>query len=111
MGVSLTLWSGHRTRKDNPMKPQTEKQFQAKIIEVAKLFGWHYYHPYDSRRSPPGFPDLVLVKDRVLFRELKTEKGRLTAYQIAWGKRLMDAGSDFAVWRPSMINEIYKELR
>ena len=91
--------------------PQTEKQFQAKIIEVARIYGWCVYHTFDSRRSEKGFPDLVLVRERVLFRELKTEKGRLTAYQIAWGKRLMDAGSDFAVWRPSMLDEIYKELR
>ena len=92
------------------MKPQTEKQFQAKVIQVARICHWAVYHTFDSRRSEPGFPDLCLVRERVLFRELKTEKGRLTAYQIAWGKRLMDAGSDFAVWRPSMLDEIYKEL-
>ena len=89
----------------------TEKDFQHTVVEAAKLYGWIYYHTYSSKRSPAGFPDLVLVRERVLFRELKTEKGRLTAYQIVWGKRLTDAGSDYAVWRPSMLDEIYKELR
>ena len=94
----------------NPI-PQTEKQFQAKVIQVAKLCGWICYHTHDSRRSEPGFPDLVLVKERVIFRELKTDKGRLTPAQKMWGKDLTDAGADWAIWRPSMLEEIYKELR
>ena len=93
------------------MKPKTEKQFQAQVIQVAKLFGWHYYHPYDSRRSPPGFPDLVLVKDRVLFRELKTDKGRVSPAQKTWGVKLTDAGADWSIWRPAQLQAIYSELR
>jgi hypothetical protein len=27
---------------------------------LCKLLGVRYYHPYDSRRTVPGFPDLVL---------------------------------------------------
>ena len=88
----------------------TEKQFQSHIVQYAKRRGWLVYHTYDSRRSEPGFPDLVLVRERVLFRELKTDKGRLTQHQIAWGKHLRDAGSDYDVWRPSMMKDICKEL-
>lgn len=89
----------------------TEKQFQSHIVQFAKMRGWLVYHTYDSRRSEPGFPDLVLVRGkRVLFRELKTNKGRLTFHQIKWGKQLRDADSDYDVWRPSMMKDIHKEL-
>ena len=89
----------------------TEKDFQHTVVEVAKLYGWIHYHTYSSKRSPAGFPDLVLVRDRVLFRELKTDTGKLSPHQKLWGDKLTAAGADFAVWRPLMLNEIYKELR
>ena len=51
-----------------------------------------------------GFPDLVLVhpdKRQVLYRELKSERGRLTFEQHEWGRVLTAAGADYAVWRPA----------
>ena len=89
----------------------TEKQFQSQVVRIAKVFGWMAYHTYDSRRSEPGFPDLVLVRERVMFRELKTEKGRLTPAQKLWGERLKSAGSDYDIWRPSMKYKIQDDLR
>ena len=80
------------------------------VVKLAKLMGWVYYHTYDSRRSEPGFPDLVLVKDRVLYRELKTETGRLSGKQKAWGERLRRAGQSWEVWRPSQMREIFDVL-
>lgn len=88
----------------------SEKQFQSHLVMYAKNRGWMVYHTYDSRRCEPGFPDLVLVRDRVLYRELKSEKGRVTPAQKAWGEALVAAGADFAIWRPSQIKEIYLEL-
>ena len=64
---------------------QTEKQFQAAVVEYAELNGWLVYHTYDSRRSNPGFPDLVLVRDGwLVFAELKTEKGVVSRKQREW---------------------------
>ena len=88
----------------------TEKQFQSHIVHFAKMRGWLVYHTHDSRRSEPGFPDLVLVRGRVLFRELKTDKGRVTPDQKAWAASLEQAESDYKLWRPSMMPDIYKEL-
>ena len=89
-----------------------EKLFQSRVVQAAKIYGWLCYHTYDSRRSEPGFPDLVLIRDKVvMFRELKTDKGRLTAAQKSWGDNLTEAGSDYAVWRPKDMDEIVKELR
>ena len=88
----------------------TEKQFQTQVVMVAKANGWLVYHPYDSRRSAPGFPDLVLVRDRVLYRELKTNTGRVSKAQQEWGDALTKAGADFKVWRPRDMKAIVKEL-
>ena len=87
-----------------------EKQFQSQIVMVARANGWAVYHTYDSRRSEPGFPDLVLVRDRVLFRELKTDAGRVSKAQKAWGEKLTEAGADFKIWRPRDLKSILKEL-
>ena len=89
----------------------TEKQFQSKVITLAKTLGWKMYHTYDSRRSEPGFPDLVLVKNKVLFRELKTDTGKLRTEQKEWGDALTAAGCDFKVWRPRDMTSIILELK
>ena len=81
---------------------QREADFQQAVLDLAQLAGWRVYHTYDSRRSNPGFPDLVLVKPpMVLFVELKTDKGRLTAEQQEWIEDLMRCTEVEAhVWRP-----------
>ena len=47
-----------------------------------------------------------------MLRELKTEKGRLTKDQQAWGSRLRDAGVSWDVWRPADLHSgrIQREL-
>ena len=79
----------------------TEKQWMAMVTETAQLTGWAVYHTYDSRRSAPGFPDLVLARERVIFAELKTDRGRLSQPQTEWLERLSGAGSETYVWRPA----------
>jgi hypothetical protein len=81
----------------------TEAQWQRTITDLAETLGWLVYHTYDSRRSEPGFPDLVLVRagDRVVFAEIKRETGRLTDDQAQWWWALERAGAEIYVWRPS----------
>lgn len=78
----------------------TEKQFQADVIREARRAGWRVYHAFNSNRSTPGFPDLVLVRDRVIFAELKTATGKLTSEQDDWIQALRGAGITAVVWRP-----------
>lgn len=86
---------------------QSEAQFQAAVIEYATVCGWLIYHTHDSRRSNPGFPDLVLCRSgAVIFVELKSQKGRVSAAQQHW----LDALPHTRVWRPSDWNEIEQEL-
>ena len=81
----------------------TEAQFQAAVIELATRAGWLTHHEYDSRRSTPGYPDLVLVRaPRVLFIELKTQRGRVRPEQRAWLETLLNCpGVEVALWRPA----------
>lgn len=81
----------------------TEKAFQDTVVQAAELYGWWHYHTHDSRRSTPGFPDLVLIKPpKVIFLEVKREKGRLTVAQADVLAMLSDCSDvDAAVVRPS----------
>ena len=55
-----------------------EASFQRTVVEYAELRGWMVSQVADSRRATPGLPDLLLVRPpRVVFAELKTERGRL----------------------------------
>lgn len=86
-----------RTTVDN----LTEKEWQQQVVKLARTLNWRIYHTFDSRRSQPGFPDLVLVRDRVIYVELKRESGRLTDPQHSWLTDLRDAGAEVYLWRPS----------
>lgn len=97
-------------------KGMTEAQLQSMTIDLAARIGWMSYHTHDSRRSQPGFPDLVLVhprQRRVLWRELKSEIGRLRSEQATWVEALRLVGQDVGVWRPSdwTSGRIERELR
>jgi VRR-NUC domain len=57
-----------------------------------------------------GFVDLVLVRERVVFAELKAAKTRITRAQIQWLDALADAGAEVYVWRPGDWQEIEQVL-
>lgn len=94
------------------MARTSEKDFQAQILELARLSGWRCYHTFDSRRSAAGFPDLMLVRPPVvLFAELKTEGGKIRPEQRRW-LTVLEAcpGVVVKVWRPSDWPEIEEAL-
>lgn len=63
----------------------SERDWQRMVLDLAGLYGWRVYHTFDSRRSQPGFPDLVLVRNfELLFCELKTDQGYITREQRDW---------------------------
>lgn len=106
---------------------QTEKQFQAAVVEYANLRGWLTWHAYDSRRSTPGWPDLAMARrGRLVLAELKTERGRVSPEQRVWldalghgdelprlvaaSLRGRPARLTVCLWRPSMWDEIEETL-
>lgn len=99
---------------------EKERGFQQAIIELAQLVGYRVAHFRPARtaqgwRTPvaadgAGFPDLVLVRERVLFVECKSERGRLTKDQEAWRDALLAAGAEWYEWRPNSWREIEETL-
>lgn len=82
------------------------------VTDAAGYGGWNAYHTFDSRRSRAGFPDLVLAHPRrgVMFLELKTASGKLTADQRHWIATLTAAGADARVVRPADADALTAEL-
>lgn len=95
--MTLTPATWHAT----VARDMTEKELLQAVRDITRFLRIHAYHTHDSRRSDPGFPDLVVVGTRVLYRELKTEKGRLRPAQVVWVNALTHAGVDVGVWRPA----------
>ena len=88
-----------------------EKDFQKTVIDIATRLGYKVYFTKDSRESPAGFPDLVLVSKHVIFAELKINSGVLSPAQVEWMQALSAAEGVFAcVWRPKDIDTIIKVL-
>ena len=94
-------------------KETSEAVFQARVLKLAENASWLCYHTQDSRRSRPGFPDVVLVRDgRVIFAELKREGGKLRPEQAVWVDALSQCeGVSVYVWMPSDISDIERILR
>lgn len=94
------------------MNHETEAGFQAALLELAAVNGWHTYHTFDSRRSNSGWPDLVLVRPpRALFVELKRNGAKPTDAQATWLDRLTACGLHATVWRPADWPTIEETLR
>lgn len=100
-------------------KGMSESQLQAAIIDCAWAAGWKVHwipdwifrlamgslkrSPRRGRKwSPPGVPDLVLVKSgRLIFAELKSETGRVRIPQREWLDELESVENiEVHVWRP-----------
>ena len=110
-----------------PLLTVSEAEFQTAVVELAELCGWLLCHFHDSRRevrrrdgtrlfigdkATSGFPDLVLVRPpEVMFIELKSERGRMTANQKKWREALSRCtGVRYCLWRPSDWGEIERVL-
>ena len=89
--------------------PATEADLREQVRDLCKLYGWEMYFSWTSIHSPRGFPDLVLANPeqrRVIFAELKNEKGNLTPAQEEWFDTLKACGQEVHLWRPADIKEI-----
>ena len=95
---------------------ELEREFQTWVTDALDLHGWLYCHFRPARTDhgwrtalsgAPGFPDIVAVKDRrVLFIELKSDKGKLSDAQMTWAFSL----PNYHLWRPSDRDKILEVL-
>lgn len=99
-----------------------EAEWQRKVINYARDRGWFVAHFTAAKSSRgrwvtpvaadgAGFPDLVLVRERVVFAELKREGGKLRAQQEVWMSKLRWAGATHFVWEPSDWYDVKDELK
>lgn len=102
-----------------PMHDASERLWQDKVEQIAKMNSWLIFHPSPHQVRPgvyrsdgKGFPDLCMAHPTkgVLFVELKTETGRLSSDQIKWAEALIANGIEYYVWRPSQIDLIAERL-
>jgi len=92
----------------------TERDLREQVRDLCKLFGWKMYFSWTSIHSPRGFPDLVLAnpeQKRVIFAELKSDKGTVTPQQQEWLDTLEACGQEVYVWKPGDIEGIAEILR
>jgi hypothetical protein len=92
-------------------KMATERDFQTYLEREMRSRGWWVY---SIRRSDlaqatlAGYPDITAWRDdRLLFAELKTDKGRISPAQLDVLESLKILKfAEVYVWRPSQIDEI-----
>lgn len=99
----------------------TEEQFLREVLALAKECGWRTAHFRPARTARgwrtavqgdgKGWPDVVMVRERIIFAELKAETGRLKPAQKAWIETLTQAKQEVYVWKPSDWVEIERVLR
>lgn len=96
-------------------KLESERDFQSRVIDAARLRGYIVYSIPDSRRATlAGWPDLTLIRKsdrRLVFAELKREKGRVSESQATVLDTLRALETvEVYVWRPSEWAEILRIL-
>lgn len=93
-------------------RKMSEKALQGRVMYRAKRDGWLIMHIPRGQAGGSGqwrstggggkgFPDLVLVRERLMMVELKRELNRPDEDQEAWLGALKAAGVETYVWRPS----------
>lgn len=109
-GVPESAWR----REQEEAEHYSRLSGDASILDGAASMSGLVFHPRFSVGSESGWPDLVLCRrrdGRVLFREVKTDRGRLTPRQAAVLELLAACGLDAGVWRPADMDRIAEELR
>lgn len=106
---------------------QPERSFERQVIQYAEIMGWKVWKDRATntarrcvtcgavRRTPrntAGLPDLILVRrPRVVWAELKAERGKLSDDQRDWLEDLRACHQECYLWKPSDWPVIEKVLR
>ncbi len=83
-----------------------EKEWTSQVVQLARTLGFRRYHTWSSKHSASGFPDEVLLRERIVFLELKRERTKLSEPQRDWLRALLDAGAEAYVARPSDLDAL-----
>ena len=107
------------TPRSLPTPKVAEADFQAQVVELARICGWKHMHvrravgrrggrsAWQTPTSIKGWPDAALWKPgRFLLVEFKSDTERLSPEQSEVIASLREAGCDVRVWRPGDWPEI-----
>jgi hypothetical protein len=99
------------------VRKETEADLQRAVIDLARRLHYMVFHIGDARKQvrdrrhghlklvgdpdAAGMLDLILVRERVLWIELKDAKNRIRPAQQRWIDTLINAGQEVHVWRPA----------
>lgn len=88
-----------------------ERLLQDAVIDCARTLGWRVAHfrPALTKhgwRTPvqadgKGYPDLTLVRERIIFAELKRQGEKPSVEQQQWLDALRAAGCEVYLWTPA----------
>jgi len=104
-------------------EPLRGRPLQKGIIDMARRLGWRVAHfpPVPTERGwrtpvaadGKGFPDLLMVRDRLIVAEVKGDTDRLRREQQTWLDSFRLAGVAAHVWTPEqwLSGEIESILR
>ena len=110
-GVTETVTSAEDVAyEEQSWEKMSEADFQRKVRSFAEANGWRVFTTWNSRNSPAGEPDLRLVRERVIWAELKKQIGTTSALQESAILALQQAQQEVYVWRPSDWEEIVQRL-
>lgn len=91
----------------------SESQLQTAVVELARRYGFKAAHFPTAQMArgefrtavaadAKGFPDLTLCDGRrLIFVELKADRGRTSPEQNVWLAALRSAGCETHVWTPT----------
>ena len=103
-----------QARSARDLAQQIHDELVGKIAAEARSLGELVYFTRDSRRAPPGYPDLTIAGRRgVLWAEVKSERGKMQPRQQDWRYMLQASGQQWRLWRPAdwTSGQIHADLR
>ncbi len=96
------------------------KDLQKTVIDWAHTRGWHAAHfpAVETTKGwrtavaadAKGFPDIILVRDRILAIEVKGDGDTMKAEQVQWQNWLQRAGVEYYVIRPKDWPDTVREV-
>jgi len=95
-----------------PIPPMSEKHFQQRVVDYARLRHWRVQTQWLAVHSPSGWPDVFMVRGGVaIAAELKIDGQEPRANQQAWLDELDAVPGIVAVcWHPSDWDQIKRAL-
>jgi hypothetical protein len=99
-----------------------ERDYATQVEHLLDLFGWTWKHDEPALRQSggwatafrgsKGFPDYVATRDgRLIFAEIKNERGKLTTGQADWLDLLRQTSAEVYLWRPEDLQAVKEVLR